>query len=154
MNSTWQTLPFHEMSADTLYTVLRLRSNIFVVEQDCAYLDMDNLDQSASHILCWRGNTLAAYQRCLPPGISYPESSIGRIVVDPAHRGSALGSELVQRGIDFNTGTWPDHDILINAQAHLQTFYNALGFIGEGDTHWEDGILHRHMRYVRASTKT
>ena len=99
-------------------------------------------------MLYWQGETLGAYQRCLPPGVSYAETSIGRIVVDPSLRGQALGQQLVQRGIDFNLSRWPDVDILINAQAHLEAFYSRLGFVGEGDTHVEDGILHRHMRYT------
>ena len=147
MSDTWQTLEFQALSVEQLYDALRLRARIFVVEQECAYLDIDDLDQKALHMLCWRDDALVAYQRCLPPGVSFAESSIGRIVVDPALRGQALGRDLVQRGIDFNRQRWPESDIVINAQAHLEPFYTSVGFRGEGDTHWEDGILHRHMRY-------
>ncbi|MFK7976255.1 MAG: GNAT family N-acetyltransferase [Halioglobus sp.] len=150
MNDGWQTLRFDELAPETLYAILRLRSEIFVVEQECAYLDMDNLDQQSTHMLMWQSGKLCAYQRCLPPGASYLESSIGRIVVDPTLRGKALGYTLVQRGIDFNTTTWPESGIVIHAQAHLEKFYGRLGFVAEGEAHLEDGILHRNMRYVTA----
>jgi len=150
MSENWQTVAFHDLTVDQLYRALRLRAQVFVVEQECAYLDIDDLDPHSHHMMLWRDNTLCAYQRCLPPGVSYPQSSIGRIVVDPKLRGESLGKKLVQRGIDFNMTTWPDNDIVINAQAHLEAFYGTLGFAGEGDTHWEDGILHRHMRYTAA----
>lgn len=149
MNEHWQTVNFDELSGGALYEVLRLRSSIFVVEQECAYLDMDNLDQQALHMLYWKDQTLCAYQRCLVPGASYEGSSIGRIVVAPECRGENLGRELVQRGITFNFQRWPNHDICIHAQAYLQKFYASLGFVGEGDEHLEDGILHRHMRYAK-----
>jgi ElaA protein len=143
---TWDIVDFESLSNAQLYALLRLRAQIFVVEQDCVYLDIDNLDQQAWHMLYHEGDSLRAYQRCLPPGVSYAESSLGRIVVDPSLRGRAVGKALVRRGIEFNRARWPDSDILINAQAHLQPFYSELGFVGEGDTHLEDGILHRHMR--------
>ncbi|HEY6132182.1 MAG TPA: GNAT family N-acetyltransferase, partial [Halioglobus sp.] len=83
MTLEWQTLAFTELSGEKMYAVMRLRQQVFVVEQQCAYLDLDNLDQQAIHIVCMRDRELLAYQRCLPPGISYPESSLGRIVVCP-----------------------------------------------------------------------
>lgn len=98
----WEILPFTELTAHWLYAVLRLRQNVFVVEQRCAYADIDDLDQRAMHMLCKRGNDLLAYQRCLPPGLSHPESALGRIVVSPAMRGQQLGRELVRRGIAYN----------------------------------------------------
>ena len=80
----WQTSTFAELNTLQLYAALRLRQEIFVVEQDCAYLDLDNLDQQAVHMFCWRDQELLAYQRCLAPGSSFPESAIGRIVVSRA----------------------------------------------------------------------
>lgn len=127
--------------------MLQLRQAVFVVEQNCPYLDMDGLDQESLHILCWQGNDLLASQRCLPPGLSYPQSSIGRIVVSPKARGLQLGRELVQRGIDYNLKTWPNKGIRIGAQAHLQHFYASLGFVRDGDEYLEDGIAHIHMNY-------
>jgi ElaA protein len=153
MTLQWQTLTFPELGAQRLYAVLRLRQQVFVVEQQCAYLDIDNLDQRANHMLCLRDGHLLAYQRCLEPGLVYPESSLGRIVVDPGIRGQQLGRELVKRGIAYNLSRWPGWAIRINAQAHLQAFYSDLGFIAEGDEYLEDNILHRQMRYPVPETR-
>ena len=143
----WQTLAFNELGLDQLYRVLALRQRVFVVEQQCAYLDLDDKDQAAVHILGIDNGSLIAYQRCLPPGSSYPlESSLGRIVVHPDHRGTQLGRALVTLGINYNSDTWPGSDICISAQAHLQRFYASLGFIAEGPEYPEDGIPHRKMR--------
>lgn len=143
----WQTLTFAELGAHRLYAILRLRQQVFVVEQQCAYLDLDNLDQHADHMLCMQGDCLLAYQRCLAPKLVYAESALGRIVVDPSMRGRRLGRELVQRGIAYNLSRWPGQAIRINAQAHLQPFYAELGFIAEGDEYLEDNIPHRQMCY-------
>ena len=143
----WQILSFTELTGAGLYAVLRLRQEVFVVEQNCAYLDLDNLDQEATHMLGTQEGELLAYQRCLPPGLSYPESSLGRIVVCPTIRGQRLGSVLVQRGIEHNLLRWPGSGIRINAQAHLQDFYSSLGFYAQGSEYLEDNILHRQMLY-------
>jgi ElaA protein len=147
MTYQWQILPFAEFSLELLYETLRLRQEIFVVEQNCAYLDLDGLDLQAAHMLCMHNSTLVAYQRCLAPGLSYPESSLGRIVVAPPMRGRQLGRELAQRGIDYNRRQWPDSDICIGAQAHLQDFYASMGFSAEGSEYIEDNIPHRKMRF-------
>ncbi|CAA0099693.1 Uncharacterised protein [Halioglobus japonicus] len=143
----WHTQPFSELTTNWLYAVLRLRQQVFVVEQHCAYLDLDDRDQRAMHMLCKRGTELLAYQRCLPPGLSYPESSLGRIVVCPGMRGQKLGEALVQRGIEHNLSRWPEHDICISAQSHLQALYSSLGFVAEGSEYLEDDIVHIQMRY-------
>lgn len=147
MNLLWHTLPFAELGADQLYGILRLRQEAFVVEQDCVYLDLDGRDQQAIHIFGTKADNVLACQRCLPPGPDCPDSQLGRIVVNPEARGLNLGRELVQRGIDHNRACWPECDIRINAQAHLQDFYSSLGFSAEGEEYLEDGIPHRQMRY-------
>lgn len=147
MDLLWQTLVFEELGTRRLYALLRLRQQVFVVEQECAYLDIDNLDLQAHHMLCERDGQLMAYQRCMAPGLVYPQSALGRIVVDPSMRGQRLGHELVQRGIAFNLSRWPDCAICISAQAHLQPFYADLGFMAEGELYLEDNIPHRKMRY-------
>jgi len=146
MNLNWHIATFADLSAKELYAVLRLRQQVFVVEQHCVYLDCDGLDQRALHMMGSDNGALLAYQRCLPPQADCPESSIGRIVVDTAARGRQLGRELVRRGIAHNLQRWPGRDICINAQSHLQGFYGSLGFTGEGDEYLEDGIPHRKMR--------
>lgn len=142
----WEALPFGELGVQRLYDIMALRQAVFVVEQNCAYLDCDGLDQAAWHLLCRRGDTLLAYQRCLPPGTPYRgESSIGRIMVPEAGRGLGLGRDLVRRGIAFNRERWPGHAIRIGAQARLTAFYESLGFLVDGDVYDEDGIDHIHM---------
>jgi ElaA protein len=143
----WSCQPFSALSAGDVYDLLQLRSDIFVVEQNCVFLDPDGLDQAAWHWLYREDGRLLAYQRCLPPGVPYGEdSSIGRIVVHASQRGRDLGRELVRRGIEFNLSTWPEHAILIGAQAQLQRFYESLGFVVCSEPYMEDGIAHLHMR--------
>jgi ElaA protein len=145
MSYEWQVLGFDQLSTTQLYKIMQLRQRVFVVEQDCVFLDLDGLDQHALHILCWREAELIAYQRSLPPGQGFPDSSLGRITVAPEARGLQLGRELVQRGIDHNHTTWPDNDIQIGAQSHLESFYASLGFVSCNDEYMEDGIPHIHM---------
>jgi ElaA protein len=141
----WATNTFHELSPHALYQILQLRQNIFIIEQDCLYPDLDDLDQGAMHITGRNVESLQAYQRCLAPGVCCRESSIGRVIVAPSARGTQLGRELVQRGIDHNQSRWPDHGIQIGAQAQLTNFYSSMGFISLEDEYMEDGILHVHM---------
>jgi len=136
---------FTSLSPTLLYAILRLRQAVFVVEQNCVYQDLDNLDQCGDHLCLLRNGEPIAYQRCLPPGSAFAESSIGRIIVAPESRGERLGSRLVQRGIEHNRARWPDSPIRIGAQAHLQSFYAALGFRVAGNLYLEDGIEHIHM---------
>ncbi|MEZ5570751.1 MAG: GNAT family N-acetyltransferase [Halioglobus sp.] len=146
MSFSWYTLAFAQLTPVQLYAVMRLRQQVFVVEQQCVYLDLDNRDHTAWHMLCMQESQLVAYQRCLAPGHSYAESSLGRVVVCATMRGRQLGLELVQRGIEHNFSQWPGHDICISAQAHLQGFYGARGFVAEGSEYLEDYIPHRKMR--------
>ena len=147
----WETAEFTELSLDRLYALMRLRQAVFVVEQASIYLDLDDLDQQATHMLCWQDDRLLAYQRCLAPGASYPESAIGRIVVAPEGRGRDLGREIVRRGLRYNLRRWPQTDIRINAQAYLKDFYRDLGFIVDSDEYMEDGIAHVQMLYRRSA---
>lgn len=143
----WKTVAFEQLALDELYALLRLRQEVFVVEQDCVYQDLDGKDQAGMHMLGYDGEDLVGYLRCLPPGVSYPDaSSIGRIVVAAGSRGAQLGRELVQRGIDHNRAAWPDVGICINAQAYLRRFYTSVGFAAEGEEYLEDGIAHIRMR--------
>lgn len=151
MTYQWQTSDFGGLNTLELYAALRLRQQVFVLEQNCAYLDLDNLDQDAVHMMCWREGDLLAYQRCLAPGANFIESALGRIVVSAPARGQDLGRELVRRGIRHNLGRWPNNDIRINAQAYLQAFYAELGFVADGDVFDEDDIPHIQMVYPRSA---
>jgi ElaA protein len=141
----WEVLALDEFSPLALYRLLQLRQDVFVLEQACLYRDLDDKDQLALHMLCWDGDALLAGQRCLPPGSVFAESSIGRIVVAGAGRGTGLGRELVRRGVEHNLGRWPGRGIRINAQAYLTAFYRELGFVPVGDEYDEDGIPHIEM---------
>lgn len=142
---TWQAVAFEELSIQQLYTMLQLRQEVFVIEQNCVYRDLDGLDQQSAHILCWEGETLLAVLRCLPPGLSYAQSSMGRIATAAAARGKNLGRELVERGIAYNLQAWPKSDIRIAAQTYLEKFYTSFGFVTDGEPYMEDGIEHIHM---------
>ena len=141
----WQTLAYTELDTNQLYRIMRLRQLVFIVEQDCVYPDLDGLDQVSVHLCVWRDHELLAYLRCLPPGLDYTGSALGRIVVSRQARGLKLGRELVRRGISFNLKTWPASNILIGAQTHLQKFYQGLGFETVGDSYTENGIPHIKM---------
>ncbi len=145
MNFRWQTATFTDLDNRELYALLRLRQVVFAVEQTSIYVDPDNLDQAAMHMLVWGGKELLAYQRCLPPGLQETESTLGRIVVAAEARGTGLGKALVQRGIEHNLQRWPGVNIRIHAQAHLDRFYGELGFVTEGEVYDLDGIPHLEM---------
>ena len=145
MTLRWQTASFDELSKLELYEILKLRQEVFAVEQTSIYLDVDGLDQQSIHIACWEDQHLMAYQRCLPPGLQEKESTLGRIVVAPAARGRSLGRELVERGIAHNLQRWPGTNIRIHAQAHLEKFYSELGFVTDSDVYQLDGIPHLEM---------
>ncbi|MDP4788647.1 MAG: GNAT family N-acetyltransferase [Haliea sp.] len=149
MASDWINTPFEALTSSELYCLLQLRQDIFVLEQACFYRDLDNFDAQSWHMRYVEDNQPLAYQRCLPPGLAYAESSLGRIAVPAAARGAGLGRELVQRGIEFNQGQWPDAGIAIGAQAYLRDFYASLGFVAKGHPYLEDGIFHVHMRLSR-----
>lgn len=145
---SWQCAEFAELAPETLYEILRLRQQVFILEQSCLYMDLDGHDRQAYHLSAWRDGELLGYLRALPPGIDYPESSLGRIVVSPDARGLNLGRQLVERGIALNLATWPGMGICIGAQAYLEQFYVELGFETISDVYDEDGIPHIKMRYL------
>ena len=143
----WTCKPFAGLTLPELYAVLRLRSEIFVVEQNCPYLDLDGLDEASFHLL---GRTetgaLAAYTRLLPQGVSYPEyASIGRVVVSPAHRGGGLGQALLRESIAQCERLFGAGPIKIGAQQYLEKFYQRFGFEQYGEGYDEDGIPHIPM---------
>jgi ElaA protein len=151
MTYQWQISEFAELSNSALYDLLRLRQQVFVVEQGINYVDADGLDQRAVHMLCREDGELLAYQRCLEPGAYYSESAMGRITVSAPARGRGLGRELVRRGIEHNLRRWPQQDIRINAQAYLEGFYHALGFMTQGDVFEDKGVPHIQMLYARSA---
>ena len=143
--TNWTFKPFRQLSTKELYAILRLRSEVFVVEQNCVFLDMDNKDHHCHHLMGWNGDLLAAYSRIVPAGISYVESSIGRIVTSPAARGNGIGRELLVNSIDHLYTLYGKRDIRIGAQYYLKKFYESFLFVQKGEIYLEDGIEHIEM---------
>tara|TARA_B100000927_G_scaffold205688_1_gene166936 strand:+ start:277 stop:735 length:459 start_codon:yes stop_codon:yes gene_type:complete len=143
MDYKWKN--FDELSLDDLYAVLNLRQKVFIVEQDCPYIDADYTDQDAFHLLGYQGNNLIAYLRAFKPGLKYEGSSMGRIVTEKNSRGIGLGKEIIKEGVRFLKKEYPSYEIVISAQHRLQHFYIELGFISRGDVYLEDNIDHIQM---------
>jgi len=143
--TTWSCKKFEALTTRELYAILRLRSEVFVVEQNCVFLDMDNKDLYCYHLMGWEGGELLGYSRVLNAGISYEESSIGRIVSSPAARGRGIGRELLVQSIDTLYTLFGKQDIRIGAQYYLKKFYESFGFVQKGDIYLEDGIEHIEM---------
>lgn len=146
----WRCLPFAALSADTLYRLLRLRSEVFVVEQNCVFLDLDGLDQQCLHVLGEVVDAdgtvhLHASTRLVPPGLAFAEASIGRVVTAPAARGGGIGHALMAESLRLLESLWGPQPIRIGAQAHLEAFYNRHGFVSDNKPYIEDGIPHLEM---------
>lgn len=142
----WDFLAFDRIDTPTLYGLLRLRSEVFVVEQQCVFQDMDNTDQLALHLLGHDGqDRLSAYARCFGPGVKYAEASIGRVVTAAHARGSGVGHVLMREAVARVTAHWGAPAIRIGAQARLQAFYEQHGFRVDGEPYIEDGIPHIEM---------
>ncbi len=146
MTIHWTTKPFDTLTLAELYALLQLRSEVFVVEQTCAFQDIDGHDQAALHLL---GHTatgeLAAYARLFEAGRSYAQASIGRVVTSPRYRGHGLGRQLLHEAIAQCEVQFGAQPIKIGAQQYLLAFYESFGFVQEGDGYLEDDIPHVHM---------
>ncbi|MCC6290131.1 MAG: GNAT family N-acetyltransferase [Chitinophagaceae bacterium] len=145
MNLHWALKTFEELSNVELYKILQLRSSVFVVEQNCAFQDMDDNDQGSWHLCAWHNNELVAYTRLLPPGASYTEASIGRVVNSKSARGKSIGKELMQRSIEGIYTLFGRTAIKIGAQLYLKKFYESFGFKQVSDIYLEDDIEHIKM---------
>lgn len=133
------------MTPAALYGILQLRSEVFVVEQQCVFLDLDNLDQQAYHLEGKINGELVASARILPPGIPYQEPSIGRVVASPAWRRKGFGMALMQKAIEETLGLHGEVAIKIGAQLYLKEFYEKHGFVQSSDVYMEDAIPHIKM---------
>ncbi len=143
----WHSYKFRQLNTQQLYDILKLRVNVFVVEQHCPYPELDDKDThpEAIHLLAYRKEYLIAYARLLPPGLRHTEASIGRIVVKETERRNGLGSHLVEKSISEVNMKWPETNIKISAQEYLQLFYENLGFKKVSETYLEDNIPHIAM---------
>lgn len=143
----WQDLHHSELDVPTLYALLKLRCDVFVVEQNCVYADIDGDDLVGEnrHLLGWRDGELVAYARILKSEVEWEPVAIGRVIVSPAARGEKLGYQLMEQALAVCRKYWPQQAIYLGAQAHLQSFYGSFGFKPVTDVYDEDGIPHIGM---------
>ena len=142
----WELKPFQDLSNQSLYQLLQLRIEVFIIEQNCIFQDLDGKDPACYHLLGWDGPTLVASARIVPQGVSYEDyPSIGRVVNKQTYRGKGAGKELMQEAIAHCIALYGDTGIKIGAQYYLKGFYESLGFIASGDIYDEDGIDHIKM---------
>jgi ElaA protein len=141
----WKLKSFDELSTHELYGILLVRTQVFVVEQECPYLEVDGKDLHAYHLYKEENGEVVAYTRLLPAGVSYKEASIGRVLVKEDYRGKGLASELVKRGLDFIHDELGGRTVKIQAQEYLREFYGSFGFRAITETYLDDGIPHIDM---------
>lgn len=142
----WSCKKFEDLTVPELYTILKLRNEVFVVEQNCVYPDMDGKDIPSLHLCGWLNNQLlVAYARLIPAGIAYTEASIGRFVSNAAYRKNGYGKKLMQKAIEACYTNFGKQPIKIGAQQYLVNFYESFGFHVISDPYIEDGIPHVEM---------
>lgn len=143
----WTCKPHAELTLAELYAILRLRSEVFVVEQDCVFLDMDgkDLQGQTEHLMAWENGALLAYCRLLEPALNDGQAVIGRVITAPAARGTGLGHELMRRAKDEVARRWPGQPVYLGAQARLRAYYAGHGFVPVTEEYIEDGIPHVGM---------
>ena len=153
MSFRWIATPQTDLTVQTLYAILALRTEVFVVEQKCPYQEVDGQDLTGNtyHLMGWEGDTLAAYLRVLDPVLHDGQVVIGRVVTAPAARGRGLGHELMKQGLTFCETHWAGLPIYLSAQAHLQDYYGRYGFEPVTDIYLEDDIPHIGMRRTATS---
>ncbi len=140
--------PFNELSAAELYSLLKLRAEVFVVEQTCIYNDLDGLDDQSDHLFITKNHLAVAIARVLPPNTRFPQPSIGRVVVHPEFRKQALGKAIMQEAIRHTREKYGPQPIKISAQLYLKKFYEDLGFQQATPEYDEDGIPHIGMLFM------
>ena len=146
MDLQWSLKKFDALTAFELYAILRLRNEVFVVEQNCVFQDADDKDQGCYHLMGTKGDHLVAYTRLVPPGHIYKEASIGRVVTAPSMRMHGAGKLLMWQSIEKVHELFGNNPIKIGAQLYLKKFYESFGFKQISDVYLEDGIEHIYMR--------
>jgi ElaA protein len=142
---TWQWAKLSELTVQQWFSISAARQAVFIVEQRCAYADLDEFDMQASHLIAWSDQGVAAYLRALAPNTRFAEPSLGRILTASSHRGIGLGREIVMRGLEPVREKYRNHSIRISAQQHLSAFYASCGFAVASEPYDEDGIPHVEM---------
>jgi ElaA protein len=141
----WHFAPFAQLTARQVHDLYRLRVDVFIVEQNCVFQDVDGVDPQCWHLLGYEGKHLVAYCRFVPPGVKFPEPSIGRVITARSVRGTGMGRVLMREAMGRAGALWPGKGLRIGAQAHLERFYNEFGFTKSSEPYDEDGILHIEM---------
>src|SRR5215510_4325106 len=142
----WSFKKFDDLTPNELYSVLRLRNEVFVVEQNCVFQDADDKDQDSHHLMGWDDEMLVAYSRIVPLGIAYDSfPSIGRVVTSPKMRKTGIGKILMEQSIQELQKLFGKGSIKLGAQLYLKNFYESFGFVQSGDLYIEDGIPHIEM---------
>ena len=145
---TWKCVPFQQLTIEELYATMRLRQEVFVVEQNCVYLDADGLDQASWHLMAFNENKdLVAYARLIPKGVSYADAiSFGRVLTASSIRKQGKGRVLLKRILEYCESIFGEETIIIGAQSYLLNFYKSFAFQAIGDEYLEDGIPHFKMK--------
>jgi ElaA protein len=142
----WVLKKFDELTPNELYSILRLRNEVFVVEQNCVFQDADNKDQPSYHLMGWEKKELVAYSRIVPASVAYDLfPSVGRVVISPKVRRTGVGKMLMQQSIKKLEKLFGKTSIKLGAQLYLKKFYESFGFIQSGEVYLEDGIPHIEM---------
>ncbi len=144
-NVVWNIKRFDELTVPELYAIIKARIDVFVVEQDCPYPDLDNYDQKALHLWAEQDGEVLAYCRIFDQGIKYPETSIGRVITTENGRGTGLGKQLIQYALEVIENRLGTSEVRISAQDYLLRFYSGFGFRDTGKKYLEDNIPHTEM---------
>lgn len=144
----WQLKTYEQLTKDELYKILQLRINVFVVEQETFYEDLDDHDQNALHLTYIKDGKILAYTRILPPGEKFEEASLGRVITCKETRGTGLGKDMLTRVMAEIKERWPQAAVFIQAQAYLENFYGAFGFKAISEPYMYECLPHMDMKYV------
>ncbi len=149
MSVQWQWSAYEDLSREDLYAILARRQEVFIIEQQCIYPDLDGIDPRAFHLMGWRSmdgkRELLAYLRCVHPGVKYAEVSLGRVLSAPAARGTGAGRAMMTEALRHVARVYPGQAIRISAQLYLEKFYAGFGFVRTSEPYDEDGIPHVEM---------
>ncbi|MBU3105986.1 GNAT family N-acetyltransferase [Clostridium gasigenes] len=145
----WNIKKFNQFKVEEIYKILALRNKVFIVEQECAYLDCDDKDLKSYHLFSEENGEVVAYLRILEKGVSYDEISIGRVAVKKNYRGKGISREMMLKAIEFIENNLKEETIKIQAQVYLLNFYSSLGFKAVSEEYLEDNIPHIDMIYKK-----
>ncbi|HKL11096.1 MAG TPA: GNAT family N-acetyltransferase [Clostridia bacterium] len=145
------TKKFEEYSLKDFYEIIKIREEVFIVEQNCVYQECDGKDENAFHLVCMESGQVMAYLRILEKGVSFEETSIGRVLVKKEYRSLGLGKMILEKAIEFIDSELNEYEIRISAQQYLTRFYESFGFKVVSDMYLEDGIPHVEMFYSKSN---